>query len=100
MQNFHHVISDRTLGSSPRNCSGAQNAGVPTKDPRVIKSDAFRVDAEMDKPKSPTLIVPSALTKQLAGLTSRCKTSTDAAASSPAMICRIASTALGAGIGP
>ena len=54
---------------------------------------------EIDKPKSPTLTVPSCATKQFAGLISRCKTPARSAVSRPSIICKMASTASGTGRG-
>jgi hypothetical protein len=58
-----------------------------------------RASVAIESPKSPTSTRPSAATKQFDGLMSRCRIPIDAAASSPVITCRIASTAFAGGIG-
>ena len=93
-------MSERTVSSSPRSCSGEENAGVPKSVPELVRFDSVRTEAEMDSPKSPILVVPSESMKQFVGLMSRCSTPACWAASSPAMIWSIMSTASVAGRGP
>ena len=73
-----HVIAPQLLGG--RECQRAENrAGHGQL--------GFVADGAGDQQaKVATLIVPSISTKQLEGLTSRCSTPADAAASSPATI--------------
>ena len=56
--------------------------------------------AEIEMPKSPILTRPCSSTKQLDGFTSRCRMPAVAAASSPAMTWRMASTAMADGSRP
>src|SRR5947207_747450 len=62
-------MSERTLSSSPRSCSGEQKAGVPRNTPVAVNVGSVRTMVEIESPKSPIFTAPPAL--QVLGLKHR-----------------------------
>ena len=65
----------------------------------MVNAFSSRASVVIDRPKSPTMTRPSRSTKQFEGLMSRCRIPMAAAASSPAITWRMASTAFAIGNG-